>query len=130
MTQYLIAVDRANEDVNHLFDSLHPGVLKAIKLVAEAATNAQIPITVCGEMASHPAEVIVLLGLGLFDLSMTPSAIPMIKRVIRGIDLQTARQIATQALTFTTPAEVNAYLHQEMAKHWAHDSGAMTQGYQ
>lgn len=124
LTQYMIAVDRANEDVNHLFDALHPGVLRAIKLVAEAAQNARIPITVCGEMASHPAEVIVLLGLGLFDLSMTPSAIPLIKRIIRGIDARLARQIATQALTFTTPAEVNQYLHQEMAKHWAHASGA------
>lgn len=122
LTQYMIAVDRANEEVNHLFDSLHPGVLRAIKLVADAAHNAQIPITVCGEMASHPAEVIVLLGLGLCDLSMTPSAIPLIKRIIRGIDSTTAQQIANQVLTFTTPAEVNDYLHQEMARQWAHYS--------
>lgn len=120
LTQYMIAVDRANEEVNHLFDSLHPGVLRAIKLVADAAHKAQIPITVCGEMAAHPAEAFVLLGLGLCDLSMTPSAIPMIKRIIRGIDLQTARQIAEQALTLATPAEVNEYIHEEMAKHWAH----------
>ncbi len=124
LTQYLIAVDRANEEVNHLFDSLHPGVLRAIKMVAEAAHQAKIPVTVCGEMASHPAEVIVLLGLGLCDLSMTPSAIPMIKRIIRGIDMQTAEQIARQALIFTTPAEVNNYIHKEMAKHWAHHSVA------
>ncbi len=128
LTQYMIAVDRANEDVTHLFDSLHPGVLRAIKLVADAAHTAQIPITVCGEMASHPAEVIVLLGLGLCDLSMTPSAIPMIKRIIRGIDVKTARQIAAQALTFTTPREVNDYLHEEMAKHWAHHSAPTTPG--
>jgi phosphoenolpyruvate-protein phosphotransferase (PTS system enzyme I) len=128
LTQYLIAVDRANENVNHLFDSLHPGVLKALKLVADAAKRAGIPITVCGEMASHPAEAIVLLGLGLCDLSMTPSAIPMIKRIVRAIKLEHARAIAATALTFATPAEVNQYVHDEMAKSWAHDSAPTTPG--
>ena len=70
----------------------------------------------------------MLLGLGLCDLSMTPSAIPLIKRIIRGINAQTAQHIAAQALTFTTPAEVTQYLHQEMAKHWAHTSVAGVPG--
>lgn len=116
LTQYLLAVDRANENVNYLFDSLHPSVLRAIKMLVDAANDAQIPITVCGEMASNPAQALVLLGLGLFDLSMTPSAIPMIKRVIRSVDLKEARAIATHALTLTTPAEVNRYVHGEAAR--------------
>ena len=120
LTQYLLAVDRANEGVNHLFDPLHPGVLRAIKLLVEAANRAKIPVTVCGEMAANPAHAIVLLGLGLHDLSMTPAAIPMIKRLIRAIDLSAIQIIATHALTLTTPAEVNNYVHTEAAKYWSH----------
>lgn len=120
LTQYLLAVDRANEGVNHLFDPLHPGVLRAIKLLVEAANRAKIPVTVCGEMAANPAHAIVLLGLGLHDLSMTPAAIPMIKRLIRAIDLSAIQIIAMHALTLTTPAEVNNYVHTEAAKYWSH----------
>ena len=119
LTQYLIAVDRSNESVNYLFDSLHPGVLRAIKLLADAAQAVKIPVTVCGEMASNPTQAIILLGLGLSDLSMTPSAIPMIKRIIRAVDLSAARTIANHAMTLATPAEVNQYVHSELARHWA-----------
>ena len=124
LTQYLLAVDRANEYVNYLFDSLHPGVLRAIKMLVDAAHSAQIPVTVCGEMASNPAQALVLLGLGLYDLSMTPSAIPLIKRVIRAVDLTDARTIAAHALMLKTPTEVNRYVHEEAAKLLAHHSPA------
>jgi len=120
LTQYLLAVDRTNEHVNHLFDSFHPSVLRAIRLLIQAAQNAQIPVTVCGEMASNPAQALVLLGLGIFDLSMTPSAIPLIKRVIRAVDLSQVQKLAAHALTLVTPAEVNRYVHEEAAKLLAH----------
>jgi phosphotransferase system enzyme I (PtsI) len=119
LIQYMLAVDRVNENVNHLFDPLHPGVLRAIKLVAEAAHRARIPVTVCGEMASNPAQVVVLLGLGLRDLSMTPGAIPLIKRVVRAVDLTAASGIAAHALTLTTPAEVNKYVQAQVARYWS-----------
>ncbi len=126
LTQYLLAVDRANEYVNYLFDSLHPGVLRAIKMLVDTAQNAQIPITVCGEMASNPAQALVLLGLGLYDLSMTPSAIPLIKRVIRAVDLDAARALAAHVLTLKTPSEVNHYVHEETTKLLAHYAPAST----
>lgn len=119
LTQYMLAVDRTNESVSHLFDPLHPAVLRAIKFAADAARRARIPITVCGEMASNPTQVVVLLGLGLRDLSMTPTAIPAIKRVIRAIDLAIAEKIAAHALALTTPAETNRYVREQVAKHWA-----------
>src|SRR5262249_1186584 len=74
LTQYMLAVDRGNENVSPLYDPLHPGVLRAIRMVVEGAARTGIPVNVCGEMASNPAQMIVLLGLGLRDLSMTPSA--------------------------------------------------------
>ncbi|MBX3280380.1 MAG: phosphoenolpyruvate--protein phosphotransferase [Acidobacteria bacterium] len=120
LTQYMLAVDRTNESVSHLFDPLHPAVLRAIKFAADAARRARIAITVCGEMASNPVQVVVLLGLGLRDLSMTPNAIPAIKRVIRAIDLATAEKIAARALALTTPAEVNHYVREQVGAHWAH----------
>lgn len=120
LTQYMLAVDRGNENVDHLFDSLHPSVLRAIKFASDAARRARISITVCGEMASNPTQVVVLLGMGLRDLSMTPNAIPAIKRVIRSIDLRTAEQIASRALLLTTPGEVNRYVREQVAARWGH----------
>src|SRR5262249_58546496 len=83
LTQSMLAVDRGNENVDKMFDPMHPAVLRAIKYVADSAKKINIPINVCGEMASNPAQVIMLLGLGLTDLSMTPSAIPAIRRLVR-----------------------------------------------
>lgn len=119
LTQYILAVDRGNESVNHLFEPLHPGVLRAIKLLADAAHTARIPVSVCGEMAANPAHAVVLLGLGLRDLSMTPSAIPLIRRVVRAVDTSAAREIAEHALTLPTPAEVTRYVQAEVAKYGA-----------
>ena len=120
LTQYMLAVDRGNENVAHLFDSLHPAVLRAIKFASDAARRAKISITVCGEMASNPAHVVVLLGMGLRDLSMTPNAIPAVKRVVRSIDIKTAEQIASRALMLTTPGEVNGWVREQVAAHWGH----------
>ncbi|MFN7949945.1 MAG: phosphoenolpyruvate--protein phosphotransferase [Blastocatellia bacterium] len=120
LIQYLLAVDRVNENVSRLYEPLHPAVLRAIKFAADAAQKAQIPMSVCGEMASNPAQVVVLLGLGIHDFSMTPSAIPQVKRVIRAIDLNEAREIAAHALSLTTPAEVNRYVQTQIARRWSH----------
>lgn len=120
LIQYLLAVDRVNENVSRLYEPLHPAVLRAIKFAADAAQQAQIPLSVCGEMASNPAQVIVLLGLGIHDFSMTPSAIPQVKRVIRAVDLNDAHEIAAHALSLTTPAEVNRYVQTQIARRWSH----------
>ena len=114
LTQGMLAVDRANESVNALFDPLHPAVLRAIRMVSDAARNSGTPINVCGEMASNPAQVVVLLGMGMTDLSMTPSAIPTIRRLVRSIDMKTARQIAEQILTLSTPREAHEFLNRSI----------------
>ena len=86
LTMYTLAVDRANEHVAHLFDPLHPAVLRLIQFTTSAALRARIPISICGEMAGDPRYTALLIGLGLRELSMTPSSIPRVKQRLREMD--------------------------------------------
>ena len=86
LTMYTLAADRANEDVSHLFNPLHTGVLRLIQLTANAALRARIPVNICGEIAGDPKFTALLIGLGLRDLSMTPTSIPKVKERIRAMD--------------------------------------------
>ena len=86
LTMYTLAADRTNSDVSHLFDPLHPSVLRLIQLSANAAFRARIPINICGEIAGDPNYTALLVGLGLRDLSMAPSSIPKVKERIRNMD--------------------------------------------
>ncbi len=86
LTMYTLAIDRANEHVAHLFNPLHPAVLRLIQFTAGAALRARIPISICGEMAGDPRYTALLIGLGLRELSMTPSSIPKVKQRLREMD--------------------------------------------
>ena len=94
LTMYTLAIDRGNEHVAHLFDPLHPGVLRLIQFAAGAALRARIPISICGEMAGDPRYSALLLGLGIRELSMTPSNIPHVKQRIREMDMDAANRRA------------------------------------
>ncbi len=94
LTMYTLAIDRGNEHVAHLFDPLHPGVLRLIQFAASAALRARIPISICGEMAGDPRYSALLLGLGIRELSMAPSNIPRVKQRIREMDLAAANHRA------------------------------------
>jgi phosphoenolpyruvate-protein phosphotransferase (PTS system enzyme I) len=94
LIQYTLAIDRGDEQVAHLYDPLHPAVLRLIQFAIEAAHRAGIPISVCGEMAGDPRFTALLLGLGLRDLSMAPSNIPRVKQRIRSIDMIAATRRA------------------------------------
>ena len=115
LIQGLLAVDRGNENVSYIFDPMHPAVLRAIKMVADAGNKMQIRVNVCGEMGSNPAQVIMLLGLGLRDLSMTPSAVPAIRRLVRSIKLTDAEKFATHAMSLNTPAEVHHFVQTHLS---------------
>ena len=86
LTMYTLAADRANEHVAHLYDPLHPAVLRLIQFTTSAALHARIPVSICGEMAGDPRFTALLIGLGLHELSMTPFAIPHVKQRIRAMD--------------------------------------------
>ena len=109
LIQYSLAVDRANEKVAYLYEPTHPAVLRLIKNIIEAAHNAGIPVGMCGEMAGEPAFVLLLLGLGLDEFSMSPLDIPEVKYIIRSITLKQAQDMAAAALKLSTGREVEEF---------------------
>lgn len=90
LTQYTLAIDRADEAVSYLYNPLHPAVLRLVQFSAEAALRARIPICVCGEIAGDPRYTALLLGLGIRELSMAATNIPRVKQRVRSLNLVAA----------------------------------------
>ncbi|MFA6216542.1 MAG: phosphoenolpyruvate--protein phosphotransferase [Candidatus Omnitrophota bacterium] len=109
LIQYALAVDRTNEKAAYLYEPMHPAVLRLIKNVIDASHAANIKVGMCGEMASEPASVLILLGLGLDEFSMPPLAIPEIKYIIRLITVKKVQEISRRALELCTGKEVEEY---------------------
>ena len=114
LIQYTLAVDRGTARVASLYDPFHPAVLKLIRMVADTGKSYQTPVTVCGEMAGDPLVTILLVGLGLESLSLSPGLIPEVKEIIRSMSLAEARQVASQCLELETGAMVRRYLEDTM----------------
>jgi phosphotransferase system enzyme I (PtsI) len=110
LIQYTLAVDRTNETVANLYSAADPSVLRLIALVVEAARTQEIEVTVCGAMGADPLYTMLLLGLGVRQLSMPPHQLPEIRRVIRGIHIETARNVAAEALRLDSAQAVSALL--------------------
>lgn len=106
LTQYGLAVDRANPDVSALYRPLHPAVLRMVRMVVDAGRATGRPVAVCGELAGDPIGAAVLVGLGITDLSVTPVAIPAVKEHLSQIDAGRARELAQRALEASDPHEV------------------------
>jgi phosphotransferase system enzyme I (PtsI) len=106
LTQYTLAVDRTNETVADLYNAADPAVLRLIAMVVEAANKHGIDVIVCGTMGGEPLYTMLLLGMGVRQLSMPPHQLPEIKRVIRGIRIETARAVAAEALCQQTAQDV------------------------
>ena len=115
LIQYSLAVDRTDDRVSDLYEPLHPAVLRLIRMVRRAATRYGIPISLCGEMASDPALVGLLVGLGLTEFSMTPAAIPIVRQVVQELNAAEARRLAGRALRLPTAAEIEQYLFDALA---------------
>ncbi len=114
LIQYLLAVDRSNRKVAQLYEPLHPAVLVAIHETVQAAKGAGKWVGMCGEMAADPLCTLVLLGLGLDDLSMGPFFIPVIKRIIRSVPYAAARAMTRDVLTMGSVKDVKGYLFDGM----------------
>lgn len=114
LVQYTMAVDRANEKVSTLYQSLHPAVLRIIRQVVEAGRRAGKEVSICGEMAGEPLATVLLAGMGLRALSCAAGILPEVKKRIRSVTMKEARDIADRALQFPTSGEVKKYLEVEM----------------
>ena len=115
LIQFCLAVDRTDDRVSDLYEPLHPAVLRLIRMVRRAAARHRIPVSLCGEMASDPALVGLLIGLGLTEFSMTPGAIPIVRHVIEELSAAEARRLAGHALRLSTAAEIEQYLFDALA---------------
>jgi phosphotransferase system enzyme I (PtsP) len=114
LTQYLLAVDRNNARVAGLYDALHPAMLRALLKIVEGGHAAGVEVSICGEMASDPLAVILLLAMGFDTLSMNSSSLPRIKWVIRNISIANARKILANALELEHPADIRLYLQKTL----------------
>lgn len=109
LIQYTLAVDRANEKVAYLYEPAHPAVLRMVRNIIEAGHKRGILVGMCGEMASDPAMVLVILGLGLDHFSMPSLVAPQIKYIVRNVKMEEARLIAEHALNLSTAKEVESF---------------------
>src|SRR5216684_2688443 len=110
LIQYTLAIDRSDEQVAHLYNPLHPAVLRLIQFAVEAASRRRIPISVCGELAGDPRYAALLLGLGLRELSMTPQSIPRVKQRIRSLDMVAATRRAQAIMDQADSGRIAALL--------------------
>lgn len=108
LIQYLLAIDRVNDRIAHLYEPTHSAVLRTLKRIVEEGHRQKVPVSVCGEMAGDPVFAPLLLGLGVDALSMAPPWIPSVKYIVRAMTMADARQLAAEALTIASPREVYA----------------------
>ena len=116
LIQYALAVDRSNKDVASLYTASDPAVLRLIEMSVKTAQKHGVPISTCGQMCGNPLYTMFLLGLGLRSLSVTPAAIPEIKRVCRSVTLPQCEQVARRTMEFDSAHHVRTYLKEELGK--------------
>lgn len=114
LTQYMLAVDRNNPRVANLYDSLHPAMLRTLIKAVDGGHSAGIEVSICGEMASDPLAVILLLAMGFDTLSINSVSLPRVKWIIRNFSMANARKILADVLEFEHPAEIRLYLQKAL----------------
>ncbi len=116
LIQYCLAVDRSNKDVAHLYTAADPAVIRMIDAAIIAAKKANKPISMCGQMCGDPMYTMLLLGLGLRTLSVTPGAIPEIKRVCRSVAIEKCEEVAARVRTLESARDIKTYLREELSR--------------
>jgi len=108
LIQYLLAIDRVNDRIAHLYEPTHPAVLRTFKMIIDEAHRQNVPVSVCGEMAGDPVYAPLLLGLGVDGLSMSPAWLPSVKYTIRAMTMADAKALAKEALSMSSAKEIYA----------------------
>ena len=114
LIQYGLAIDRINEHVAYMYQPFHPAILRMIQQVVNAARNAGINVSLCGEMAGDPLCVPILLSIGINELSMNARTIPVIKKIIRSISIEETRADFKNVIELSTAEEVREYIFDRM----------------
>ncbi|MEM7312231.1 MAG: phosphoenolpyruvate--protein phosphotransferase, partial [Planctomycetota bacterium] len=116
LVQYALGVDRSNKDVAGLYSNADPAVLRLIEMAVGAASQKNVPVSLCGQMSANPMYTMLLLGLGLRTLSVPPVAIPEIKKVCRSVTLDDCRRVARGAMERESALEIRTFLKEELRK--------------
>jgi phosphotransferase system enzyme I (PtsP) len=116
LTQYLLAVDRNNPNVARLYEPLHPAVLQVLHEVMTVARRFDKPVSVCGEMAGDPAAMVLLLGMGVVNLSMSAASLPRVKWVIRAFTLSRAQSLFNRALRMENASDIRQMMNSEIGQ--------------
>jgi phosphotransferase system enzyme I (PtsI) len=110
LIQYLLAVDRDNSSVSQLYQQFNPAVIRTLKMIIDAGHKRHVWIGMCGEMAGDPIATVLLVGLGIDELSVNPASLPEIKKIIRSVKYRDARRVAEKIISFSTEDEIKDYL--------------------
>lgn len=121
LIQYALAIDRVNEHVNYLYDTLHPAVLRLIKHVVNAGQARGIDVSMCGEMAGDPVNIPILIALGINELSMNALSIPIVKKLIRSITLEECLELTDQAFRMQEADEIHTFLESWITERFPKD---------
>ena len=116
LIQYTVAVDRSNERIASLYSGANPAVLMLIRDILRTAQREKTPVSLCGEMAGDPVFTMLLLGLGLRSFSMTPPAIPEVKKVVRSVSIEQCKRVARKVISMESDRQVMNFLRDEMRK--------------
>ena len=120
LAQYLLAADRDNDSVANWFRTLHPAMIRAVKHVIDVSKRSKKPLIVCGEMAGSPFYVPVLIGLGAVELSMNPSSIDAVRRVISGVAFEETATLVSDLHSLNTAEEVESAVAEYAKGNWPH----------
>ncbi len=116
LIQYSLAIDRGNFEVAHMYQPLHPAILRMLKHVSDIAQKNHLKLSMCGEMASEPLYVPLLLAMGFHELSMNPQSIPTVKRMVRSIRLNDCKKFLKQVMKLTEISKINDLVQEKYGK--------------
>ncbi|HMA69531.1 MAG TPA: phosphoenolpyruvate--protein phosphotransferase [Candidatus Mcinerneyibacterium sp.] len=117
LIQYTLAVDRGNKQLSYLYNPLHPSVLRLLKMVINNGQNEGIEVSMCGNMAGNPKYTILLIGLNLRKLSVAPSSILEVKKIIKELDTSECKQIVNESIKYDSNEELEEYYDNINRKH-------------